>query len=85
LPNAGTEGQQQQVYVADDEAAVEIPPPPPTRPVTTTESTTNNEIGTRTAQQTDRPTEMSAGDDIVQEIFLNDSAQPIGKEVIFII
>jgi cytochrome oxidase Cu insertion factor (SCO1/SenC/PrrC family) len=68
----------------DDGAAVEMPPQPAiTKPVTTTESAANK-IGTRTAQQTDRPTDMNAGDDIVEDIFENqtDSANPSGKEVI---
>jgi hypothetical protein len=78
----------QQVYVADDGAAVEIPPTTTTKPVTITESAANNEIdsGTRTTQQMDRPTDMSAGDDIFQEMYENptDLAEPTEKEVIFI-
>jgi hypothetical protein len=77
----------QQVYVADDGAAVEIPPPTTTKLETITESAANNEIdsGTRTAQQTDRPTDMGAGDDIVQNIFENpnETAEPTGKGVTF--
>jgi hypothetical protein len=73
--------------ILDDGAAVEMSPPTTTKPVTTTESAANNEIdsGTRMAQQTDRPTDIGAEDDIFQEIYENpaDSAEPTGKEVIF--
>jgi hypothetical protein len=59
LSSAGTECQQE-VYLADDGAAVEMPLPGTIKPVTITESAANNEIdiGSTTAQQTDRPTDM---------------------------